>query len=327
MRNAPTLTFALTPPWAKDPIASFRTIGCSEKREVLAHNNTTSGVSSSARRQRSRSTAWSAEQNYEMLRHGFSAAVCALMLFLIPSEAKQSNTIRTVTVPPGTILSVRLNTSLSSEKSKPGEVITGRIMQQVPLPGAAKISPGSKVFGRVLAVTPGNHGGSEISIRFDSVAFRHQRAALLTTLRAIAGFVAVEQARVPIMSSGEGEVYDWLLTVQIGGEDVYGVGGPVTRWNDPSEVVGKETPDGLLGQVHARGGTSCSGPLHGNDSPQAFWVFSSDACGAYGLANLIIAHAGRTNPAGAIVLRSSNGKLSLPSGTGMLLRVREADAH
>jgi len=253
------------------------------------------------------------------------SAACALVFVLVPGESKQNNTRPAVAVPPGTILPVRLNTSLNTEKSKPGGVITGRTMQEVPLPGDWKIPAGSKVFGELTAVTPAKKGGSEISFRFDSIAFRHQRIALLTSLRAVAGFVEVEQAHIPIMSSGEGEVYDWLPTVQIGGEDVYGVGGPVTRWNDPSEVVGTETPDGLLGQVHARDGTPCQGPLYGNEARQALWVFSSDACGTYGLANLTIAHAGRTNPVGVIVLRAVSGKLNLPSGTGMLLRVRRPE--
>ncbi len=36
-------------------------------------------------------------------------------------------------IPAGTILPVRLNGSISSAKSKPGQVITARIMQAVPL--------------------------------------------------------------------------------------------------------------------------------------------------------------------------------------------------
>lgn len=228
-------------------------------------------------------------------------------------------------LPPGTILPVQLKTSLSSDKSKPGERVVGRIPQDVPLPGGLRIPRGTKVFGEVTTVSRPAGGGSEIALRFDRLQIHGQAVPILTNLRAIAGFVEIDDAHLPLMSSGEGEVYRWLPTVQIGGDDVYGIGGAVTRWNNPDEVVGNETPDGLLGRVNAREGTPCSGALYGNDAPQALWVFSSDACGVYGLPHVAIAHAGRSDPRGVIVLRSPGKKLKVPAGTGMLLRVQKAD--
>jgi hypothetical protein len=255
------------------------------------------------------------------------SAVCALTLFLLPCKAQQRDITTSFAVSPGTILPVRLNTSLSSESSKPGEAITGRIMQDVPLPSGQKIPRGSKVLGKVIAVSPAKNGASQISLRFDHLEMRHQSVPVNTNLRAIASFVEVEAAHLPTMSSGEGEVYRWLPTVQIGGDDVFGIGGTVTRWNNPDEVVGRETPDGLLGRLNTREGTPCRAAVYGNDSPQALWVFSSDACGVYGLANVAIVHAGRTDPAGLITLKSARDKLKLPGGTGMLLRVNETDQH
>ena len=65
------------------------------------------------------------------------------------------------------------------------------------------------------------------------------------------------------------------------------------------------------------------GAIDDYDRPQALWVFSSDACGIYGLERIRIAHAGRTAPIGVVVLVSASGSgtLELPSGAGMLLRV------
>ncbi|HYL62897.1 MAG TPA: hypothetical protein VE077_09765 [Candidatus Methylomirabilis sp.] len=217
---------------------------------------------------------------------------------------------------------VRLATSISSNKSKQGTEVTAKIMQDIPLPEGQKIPKGSQVRGKVVAISPTSASAkSEISVRFDKLLLKHVEIALITNLRAIAGFVEVEEAQIPVHGSGESDVYDWLPTRQIGGDDVYGKEGTVTAWNNPSQVVGRSTYDGVLGHISSQAGTSCRGPLYGNDMPQALWVFSSDACGVYGLPYMTIAHAGRNEPLGLIVLRSSHPSLKLPGGTGMLLRI------
>jgi hypothetical protein len=57
-----------------------------------------------------------------------------------------------------------------------------------------------------------------------------------------------------------------------------------------------------------------------NDREQALWLFSPSACGAYGFENLKIAHAGRPNPVGQIILESDKN-VRLLAGSGLLLRV------
>lgn len=231
---------------------------------------------------------------------------------------------RSLEIPLGTILPIRLNTAMSSGKSKAGQRITGTVMQNVPLRSGKRISRGSLVVGRIISVTAATAGtNAEVSFQFDELLVKHETEHfhLTTNLRAIAGYLEVEAAQIPAgRGAGESDVYDWLPTKQIGGDDVYGRGGPVTKWNNPSEVVGKAPMDGgVLAHVSARG--ECRGEMYGNDAPQALWLFSSDACGVYGLRGVNIGHAGRSDPAGLIVLRSPDGKVSLPSGTAMLLRV------
>jgi hypothetical protein len=45
------------------------------------------------------------------------------------------------------------------------------------------------------------------------------------------------------------------------------------------------------------------------DDPPALWAFNVDARGNYGIDNLLIAHAGNTDPVGKIVPTSQNAKL------------------
>ncbi len=156
-------------------------------------------------------------------------------------------------------------------------------------------------------------------LKFDTVVQGKESVLVLTNLRAMASTLEVEFAQTPTTGAGESDVYDWLPTVQVGGEVVYGKGGEVTNGN---RVVGRSTYDGVLAEVNASEDAKCRGPIDGNDRPRAFWVFSSDACGAYGFPYLTISHAGRTDPRGEITLVSELGPVKIRSGSGMLLRVQ-----
>jgi hypothetical protein len=222
-------------------------------------------------------------------------------------------------IPPGTILPVRLN-SLSSEKNKKGDLIKARLMQDVPLENGSKLRAGWSILGRVVDVTPSTSGKkAALAIEFDTILRGKERIPVLTHLRALASTLEVEFAQIPTIGPGESDVYDWLPTTQIGGEVVYGKGGEVANGD---RVVGRSVSDGVLAQVTSKEGTKCHGAIEGNDRPQAFWVFSSDACGAYGFPDLTISHAGRTDPRGEIVLVSERGPVKIRSGSGMLLRVQ-----
>jgi hypothetical protein len=227
-----------------------------------------------------------------------------------------------LSIPPGTILPVRLNSAISSAKSTPGQVIIGRIMQDVPLSLDTKIREGSKVMGHVVEVASARNGAqARVSLQFDKLISWHQTISMSTNLRAIAGFMAVQEAQTPPIGPSESDVYRWLTTVQVGGDIVYGQGGVVTTGENPDQIVGKAVNGGVLSQVRAKQGTKCRGAVDGNNDLQALWVFSSDACGVYGLEHISILDAGRTDPAGVMVLASDSGNLKIPGGAGMLLRV------
>jgi len=222
-------------------------------------------------------------------------------------------------IPPGTAIPVRLESSLSSSKSKPGQEIKARVMQAVPLAGKTLIPRGAKLLGHVISVTPSASGaGSQISFQFDRLSFSGRIIPITVHLRALASMMEIYDAQIPSVGADRGTPPASYTTVQVGGEVVYRGGGPVMSG---SEVVGEPVPYGVLVRLNSQPGKPCRGATPGDDQPQALWLFSSDACGAYGFPHVTIAHAGRTNPAGVVVLAADDGALKILGGSGMLLRV------
>jgi hypothetical protein len=242
---------------------------------------------------------------------------------LIPAPNSPSPVPNESKVPSGTILPIVLRTSFSFDKCRPGQILRGEIAQDVPLPNGSKIRKGSTVEGHIVEVTTATAANpAKVSIQFDKLFLAGQWFPVVTNLRAIAGFMTVLEASVPDEAPSEGTSYNWLPTTQIGGDSVYGVnGGPVMSAENASQLVGKSVGDGVLARVRAKAGANCRGAINGNDNPQALWVFSTDACGVYGIDHLMIAHAGRTAPEGIIVLTSETSNVKLRSGDGLLLRL------
>jgi hypothetical protein len=236
----------------------------------------------------------------------------ACLFFSTPVPAQQA-------VPPGTVLPIRLNSSLSL-KTRPGKVISGRIMQDVTLTDGASLRAGTRVLGHVIRVSSETEGVStaELSFAFDKVMVSNRAVPITTNLRAMASFMEVEGAQVPENGPDRGTPESAYTTVLVGGDVDYRGGGPVM---EGSNIVGRPILGGVVSEVSLNPGSGCRGSIDGNNSPQALWVFSSDACGLYGFPGVEIAHSGRRNPVGEIVLKSNSRKLNVPSGTGMLLRV------
>jgi hypothetical protein len=245
--------------------------------------------------------------------HRKSLALCLLFFLPFPADA-----ISQLAIPTGTVLPVQLDSSLNSRKAKAGQVVKARIMQEVPLPQHGRIPAGARVVGHIVAVSAAANGRSpEIALRFESVSFAHQSIPLSLSLRALASMTDVEDAQVPPSGPDRGTPAAWTTRNLVGGEVAYGEGGPVARG---TQIVGQSLASGVLVPVRANLRSGCA-DVGGNDAPQALWVFSSDACGVYGLANLEIEHAGRTDPVGEITLKSRSGEVEIRGGSGMLLRV------
>ena len=213
-----------------------------------------------------------------------------------------------------------LNSTLDAGKNKPGQRISARIMQDVPLPDGASIPARTRVVGHILQVDRTTSDPKvRVLFKFDELVLHGHSVALTTNLRAIASMMEVYEAQMPTNAWDDyGTSYaDWN-TVQVGGDAVYRGSGEVMMGN---QVVGKVTIGGdVTAKLAAVPDRGCRGAMGGNDSEQAMWVFSTSACGAYGFRDLKIVHAGRTPPVGEIVLEST-GKLLVRGGSGLLLRV------
>jgi len=254
-----------------------------------------------------------------------SLALCALSMCLHAEiqqslerayQPEQELNAQSQPIPAGTIIPVRLNSTLRSDQSRSGDAVTATVMQDVVVGSGETLPRGSKVTGHVIeAIAPGNRSDeSKISFQFDQVVLGNQNVSINTNLRAVASRHAV-RAATPQLSSSE----NTDSQVQIGSDQIsYGDDGLVMVG---SQVVGKYTSQGVLAYGGPDPGTPCRGTIDDNDHPQAFWLFSVNACGAYGFGDLTVFHAGRTPPLGEITLSSKSKVLKVDKGSAMLLLV------
>ena len=138
-----------------------------------------------------------------------------------------------VDVPAGITVPVMLSTTIRSDKSKAGDPIRARVMQNVPLPGGGRIARGRNLSGHIVEINP-----TEVTLKFDRLLIDKQEVPLRTSLRAIASMLAIQDALIPTNSAGDrGNPPSMWNTQQIGGRDVvYGRPGDVL---DGSEQVGE----------------------------------------------------------------------------------------
>jgi hypothetical protein len=220
-------------------------------------------------------------------------------------------------IPSGTILPTMLDNTLDSSSTKPGEQISAKVMQDVYLPGGGKIKRNSKVLGHVVAVsreTASTH--ASITVQFDHVAADKKSIPVTIKLRALASMEAVADARLPANpNSGYGTTpWDWNMGL-IGGQAAFN-GQRIVKAQD-GRVVGKVVEPGQISGVPmANPVGGCAGAPEGS-AAQAFWLFSTDACGVYGYKDLAI---GVNNIAPGQTVLQSPQKIEVRGGSGWLLQ-------
>lgn len=227
---------------------------------------------------------------------------------LLPGMAAAQNAL-----PAGTVIPVTLIHGITAQQARADQPIHARVIQNIP---GTDLKRGARVVGRVVSAAAQPDGAERLEIRFHAIEVGGSEVPLQARLRALASFAEVQDAQVPEEQADSGTPPSFATTRQIGGEQVYRGGGPVESGD---LIVGKPVSDGVL--VTPRHNGVCQGAMGGSTSEQAFWVFSSDACGVYGFPNLQIAEALSAESPEAIVLASSRGRLKLPAGTALLLRI------
>ncbi len=218
-------------------------------------------------------------------------------------------------IPPGTALPVTLGATLDAKKDKPGQKIEARLMQDIPLTAADKIKAGAHVTGRIVEVTRTASGGSRIVLKFDQLTGGGRTIPLTINVRAIAAMESVYAAEVPVDAESNYETQNQWVMKQVGGEIVNRGRGRITS---DEGLVGRW--DGApWGKLTTAVDGDCTA-ADGNDIEQALWVFSTSACGLYGLPDMKLVHDGRTDPIGQIILESSKN-LHIGGGSGWFLLV------
>lgn len=216
------------------------------------------------------------------------------------------------TLPAGTALPVMLSSSLNAKSAKPNQKIEGKLMQEVALPGGAKLKSGSHVTGHVIAVSRPKSSGSRIVVQFDQLQDERQTIALNVSLRALAASQNVFQAGLPVDASSTTESSVEWVTKQVGGEIVFRGRGYVA--SDKGKV-GVWSGSGVWGKLAASGDCAVD---DSSNPQQALWIFSTTACGLYGLEHTKLDQSGLTPPLDQIAF-SSDKDIDIRGGSGWLL--------
>ena len=221
-------------------------------------------------------------------------------------------------IPAGTALPVTLNSSLDARKDKPGQKIQAKLMQDVPLSSGEKIKAGARVTGHIVEVKAAA-GGWRIVVKFDELQDRGTAIPLNVSARAIAAMESIYAAEVPVDATSDSESSNQWVMRQVGGEVINRGRGRITSGDG---LVGRW--DGAAwGKLTAATDAGDCTASDGNGIEQALWVFSTSACGLYGLEDMKLVQSGRTDPLGQIVLESSKA-LHMGGGSGWFLLVNAA---
>ena len=246
-------------------------------------------------------------------RFGLGAACLALLA--VPGLAQ--------TISPGTALPVEFPRSIMAGKAHPGDSVLAKTTQVVFLTGGRILPAGAIVSGHVVAsaafaFNPAPWAAqrpSILSIHFDDVKAFGTLMPVNLTLRAVAGPVASEEARMP---HGLDEI-DWSpVQTLIGGDTTSAL--QKTLLSPGGEVVGYRRKPGLFAHLIASSDTMPGFQVRcdAGTTEQSVGTFSPNACGVYGIDGVSLSASGDRGD-GSFVLQSRHRSVVLPAGSTALL--------
>jgi len=237
-----------------------------------------------------------------------------ILASLVPVAATQTS--GTQPLPSGTAVPIVFSHTLDASKLKVGDFIQAKTTQVILLPGGERIPRGAKLDGKIVAGRPlTSQGPSELSFRFDTLAYRNKSVPVQMRVRAMASFVDSSSVMFALIDYGN---QDNSLFGQVGGDTYI----PNDAVHSPSGAqVGKATGDGVFAKLtaseesHSKTSISCGG----NEALQSVGIFSSGACGLYGFDDLSLDEPGTND--GTIQFHSDRHAAKIARGTVALMQV------
>lgn len=229
------------------------------------------------------------------------------LFLLLPLWCAGKNDGADIQLPVGATIPMVLDHGIDARRAKPGDLVTARTTQPIPLDRRHSIPARAKVNGRIIEAEPpsANDPAAALVLRFDQLAFSRYKIPIRGHVRAVASFVAVSDAKVPEASPGFGDSEANWTTRQIGGDIAYHQGPIVSHGRE----LGTET---LYGTLIDPGFSGLQSQI-----PLAFGEFSALAQGVYGFTDLKLSRA--DTAANSLKLSSAHSDIKLNSGTEMLL--------
>ena len=225
---------------------------------------------------------------------------------------------RAITLPAQTTIPVIFTHTENAAKAKAGDVVTAKTMQVVLLPNGDQLPKGSLVIGHIVESRPFNFDdtsyaaqqASYLSIKIDQVVNKSGPSSAVTSVRALADPISVEEALTP---HGIDETdYPGTVTL-VGGAHYSPIDKHVTDGLD-DDVVAYNKKQGVFAHL-LPGGASCPG----TQTEQSVGVFSPDACGLYGFGSV---HLSEDSASGTFRLASTHHTVVLYAGSAALLQVQ-----
>jgi hypothetical protein len=132
--------------------------------------------------------------------------------------------VKTVTLPVGTILPIRLTEELSSKTTQPNDVFHGALASDIGIQGVIAIPSGSAVIGRVVDAKDAAHfaGSALLSLELTQVTARAQRVSLVTEAYSQQG---AGRGKNTAVKAGGGAVLGTIIGGLAGGGKGAAIGG------------------------------------------------------------------------------------------------------